>query len=158
MDILYLLDQLEEVLTSGSKVPLTNRVMVDEHEVLEILDQIRVAIPEELKAARRMTQERDTLLEEARAEAERIRRQADQQMDSMVSNHALVRAAEERAADVEDQASREAEDMRRQADAYAAHVLERLRGQLDQLSQAVDRGLRQLEAGEPDEDDRRRGR
>src|SRR5919199_6865079 len=54
MDLGYLLDQLEEVLSSGTRVPLSSRTLVDEQEVLDILDQIRVAVPEEIKAARRI--------------------------------------------------------------------------------------------------------
>src|SRR5205814_8364858 len=72
MDILYLLDQLEEVLGAGSRLPLTSRTLVDEPEILDILDQIRVSIPEEVKAGRRLTQERDQVISDARAEAERI--------------------------------------------------------------------------------------
>ena len=45
LDILYLLDQLEEVLGAGSRVPLTSRTLVDEQEILDILDQIRVSHP-----------------------------------------------------------------------------------------------------------------
>ena len=77
MDILYLLDQLEEVLGGGSRVPLTSRTLVDEQEVLDILDQIRVSIPEELTQARRVTQERDQVMAAAHAEADSILRDAD---------------------------------------------------------------------------------
>jgi cell division septum initiation protein DivIVA len=145
VDILYLLDQLEEVLGGGSRLPLTSRTLVDEQEILDILDQIRVSIPEELKAARRLTQERDQLIAEARAEAERILSDADAEAGARVAEHGLVRAAEGRAADVEERALRQAADIRREADAYAYRVLQKLREQVGQVAQTVDRGMSELE-------------
>jgi hypothetical protein len=145
VDILYLLDQLEEVLGAGSRLPLTSRTLVDEQEILDILDQIRVSIPDELTAARRLTQDRDQILADAQAEAERILRDADVQAANLVADHSLVRAAELRAADIEDRALHQAAEVRREADAYAQGVLQKLREQIAQVAQTVDRGLSELE-------------
>lgn len=145
MDILYLLDQLEEVLGAGSRLPLTSRTLVDEHEILDILDQIRVSIPDELTAARRLTQDRDQVLADAQAEAERILHEADTQAALRVADHSLVRTAEMRAADIEDRALHQAAEVRREADAYAHRVLQKLREQIAQVGQTVDRGLSELE-------------
>jgi cell division septum initiation protein DivIVA len=145
VDILYLLDQLEEVLGAGSRLPLTTRTLVDEQEILDILDQIRVSIPDELKAARRLTQEREQLIADAQAEADRILRDADAQASERVAEHHLVRTAEHRAADIEDRAMRQAADVRREADAYAYRVLQKLREQVAQVAQTVDRGISELE-------------
>src|ERR671916_655707 len=98
MDILYLLNQLEEVLGASSKLPLTSRVIVDEQEILDIIDQIRVSIPDEIKAASRVTAEREQLLADARAEADRLIREADALIADRLADHHLVRAAEVRAA------------------------------------------------------------
>ncbi len=148
VDILYLLDQLEEVLGSGSRVPLTSRTLVDEREVLDILDQIRVSIPEEIKAARRLTQERDQVIADARAESDRLLREADDEVAGRVSDHAVVRAAESRAAEIEGRAHETAERVRQEAESYAYRVLQRLRQQIDQIGQAVDRGLADLDGAE----------
>jgi len=146
VDILYLLDQLEEVLGGGSRLPLTSRTLVDEQEILDILDQIRVSIPDELKAARRMTQERDQLIADAHAEAQRILSDADAQVAERISDHSVARLAEQRAADIQERAFQQAEDVRREADAYAYKVLQKLREQIGQVSQTVDRGISELEA------------
>jgi len=145
VDILYLLDQLEEVLGGGSHLPLTSRTLVDEQEILDILDQIRVAIPDEIKAARRLTQERDQVLADARAEADRMVQEADAHVEARLAEHHLVRTAEARAAEVEDRAMAEAERMRREADAYAYRVMQHLRDQVSQVSSTVERGLHELE-------------
>jgi vacuolar-type H+-ATPase subunit H len=145
VDILYLLDQLEEVLGAGSHLPLTSRTLVDEQEILDILDQIRVSIPEEIKAARRVSQDRDQLISEARVEADRIIREAEERAAGRVAEHTLVRSAETRAAEIEDRALRTAEQVRHDAEAYAYRVLERLRDQISQVGTTVDRGLQELD-------------
>jgi cell division septum initiation protein DivIVA len=146
VDILYLLDQLEEVLGAGSRLPLTSRTLVDEQEILDILDQIRVSIPEEIKSARRVSAERDQVLADARAEAEQILHDADQHAAERVAEHALVRAAEARAAAIEERALGQAEQVRQEAEAYAYRVLQKLREQIGQVAHTVDRGLHELEA------------
>jgi cell division septum initiation protein DivIVA len=148
VDILYLLDQLEEVLGGGSRLPLTSRTLVDEQEILDILDQIRVSIPDELTAARRLTQDRDQIMTDAQAEAERVLRDADAQAANRVADHSLVRAAELRAADIEDRALHQAAEVRREADAYAYKVLQKLREHVAQVAQTVDHGLTELESRE----------
>jgi hypothetical protein len=145
VDILYLLDQLEEVLGGGSHLPLTSRTLVDEQEILDILDQIRVAIPDEIKAARRLTQERDQVLADARAEADRLVHEADAHVEARLAEHHLVRAAEVRAAEIEERALAETERMRRETEAYAYRVMQRLREQVAQISSTVERGLQELE-------------
>ena len=146
MDILYLLDQLEEVLGAGSRVPLTSRTLVDEPEVLDIIDQIRLSLPDELKDAKRLTSERDQVLADARTEADQILRDADAQAAARVNEHHLVRSAEMRAADIEDRALQQAASIRHEADAYAHRVLQKLRDQIGQLAGTVDRGIDELEA------------
>jgi hypothetical protein len=76
VDFMYLLDRLEEALVTGSRVPLMARTLVDEQECLDILDQMRVAMPTEIKEARRVIAERDHILAQAREETERIVRDA----------------------------------------------------------------------------------
>jgi len=145
VDVLYLLDQLEEVLGAGSRLPMTSRTLVDEQEILDILDQIRVSIPDELTAARRLTQDRDQIMADAQAQAERILREADVEAANRVAEHSLVGTAELRAADIEDRALHQAAEVRREADAYAQRVLQKLREQIAQVAQTVDRGLSELQ-------------
>src|SRR3712207_3086730 len=146
VDILYLLDQLEEVLKDSSKVPMTSRVLVDEQEILDIVDQIRVAIPDEIKAAHQVTRECEQLLANARGEADRLLREADAQVADRLAEHHLVRSAEGRAAQIEERAQQQGDEVRRESEAYAYRVMQRLRDQNTQLGQTVDRGLHELEA------------
>ncbi len=148
MDILYLLDRLEAVLTSGSRVPLTGKTVVDEHECLEIIDQLRVAIPEEVKQAKKLQVERERLLQEAEERASRIVAHAQEQAASMAQQHEVVKVAEARARRVLEEAEAEARDRREGADRYAAESLSELEGRLNELLSVVRNGIRALDHGE----------
>ena len=144
-----LLDRLEEVLGAGRKLPFRWGTVVDEDECLDILDQIRVAVPDEIRAARRVALEREEVIAEARAEADRLVLEAEQRVHGQVNDHALVRAAQDRAAEIEEAALRAADEVRRDADAYAARVLERLRGQVDKIDKVLVQSLAELSGEEP---------
>ena len=76
MDILQLIDRLEELFNDSRAVPLTRNVMVDEDKMLDIIDQMRIAIPEEVKKAQQLLAQRDRVMaqatEEARGQAQAI--------------------------------------------------------------------------------------
>ena len=148
VDFMYLLDRLEEALVTGSRVPLMARTLVDEQECLDILDQMRVAMPTEIKEARRVIAERDHILAQAREETERIIRGAEHRAARLVEEHALVRSAQSRALQIEEQAERESMSTREEADKYAETLLTRVQERLEQALSNVRAGLRELETGD----------
>jgi vacuolar-type H+-ATPase subunit H len=148
VDFLYLLDRLEEALVTGSRVPLTARTLVDEQECLDIIDQMRAALPSEVKYARRVVEERENLLAQAHEEAERVVRNAEMKAGRLVEDHALVRAAQTRALQIEDEAERTADEIRAEAERYAGRLLGRVTERLEQALDNVRVGLRELEAGD----------
>lgn len=148
VDFMYLLDRLEEALVTGSRVPLMARTLVDEQECLDILDQLRVAMPTEIKEARRIIAERDHILAQAREETERIIRAAEHRAGRLVEEHTVVRNAQARALQLEEQAERDSQQTREEAEQYAETVLTRVQERLDQALTQVRAGLRELEAGD----------
>jgi vacuolar-type H+-ATPase subunit H len=100
--------------------------MVDEDEILDILDQIHVNLPEEIKQARTVLAEQERLLSDANQEAARITQTAAQKAEAMMKNHELTRKAEEHGKAIVRDAQGKAEDQKRQADEYAADVMQQL--------------------------------
>lgn len=137
IDILYLVDRLEALLSKGWRVPMTSKTMIDEDEFLDIVDQMRIAIPEEIKQARKMQQDREHLIAQAQEEAARILTLAQEDAARLVNEHAVTKAAQERAAQIAQQAEAEAVATHRGADAYAAQVLSEIQARLDQVAQQV---------------------
>ena len=143
-DFLYLLDRLEEALVTGSRVPMTSRILVDEQECLDIIDQLRVALPRELKDARRVLAERDQLIAQAQEETERLMRAAELKASRLVEDHAVVRAANARALSIEERAEAEGQEIRMEAERYAQQLLQRVQERLEQALSGVKAGLREL--------------
>ncbi len=154
IDILYLVDRLEAAINKGLAVPFSAKRLIDEDECLDIIDQMRVAIPEEIRQARRVTQEKERVLAQAKEEAERVVALAQDQVSHLADQSEVVRLAVERAGQIQRQAELEAQSTREGADQYAQQVLAELQQRLDELSgqvaalqQQVNNGLGLLSKG-----------
>jgi dsDNA-specific endonuclease/ATPase MutS2 len=153
IDILQWIDQLEALLTEGWRLPFSARVVVDEHAVFEIIDQMRIRIPEELKQARRIQQQQERIIAQAKEEANRIKAQARQEAEAALSQHEQVVVAQAKAEQILERARSEAEALRQEADQYALQVLRELEAALEASLRQVRNGIkkissRQFEAGE----------
>jgi hypothetical protein len=137
IDILYLVDRLEALLSKGWRVPMTSKTMIDEDEFLDIVDQMRIAIPEEIKLAKKMQQDRERVLAQTQEEAGRILALAKEDAARLVNDHAVVKAAQEAADGIQLQAKADAASIRQGADAYATQVLGEIQGRLEQIAQEV---------------------
>lgn len=141
MDILQLIDRMEALINRGRHIPLTASMIVNEDEFLEVIDQMRIAIPEEIKAARRTQQERARILAEAQEEADRMTEEARKRISTMIDEHEFVAAARARAEQVLHQAEEQAVAMREGADEYVAQTLTQLDRQLTEIQKQVRNGL-----------------
>ncbi len=137
IDILYLVDRLEALLVKGWRVPMTSKTLIDEDEFLDIVDQMRIAIPEEIKQSKKIVQERDRVIAQAQEEAQRIATMAKEDAARLTNDHSVTKAAESRAADIEAEANAAATSIRQGADAYAAQALSDLQARLEQIAQQV---------------------
>jgi hypothetical protein len=99
-DILYLVDRLEELVGMGKRVPLSNRVMVEEEEFLALVDQLRVAVPNEIKQAQRVIKERERIIGEAQDEARDIVKAAQDRAELLISQHGVLAEARVRGEDI----------------------------------------------------------
>jgi cell division septum initiation protein DivIVA len=143
--LVELLDRLEGTIEEGKRMPLTNKVLVDAYDVLEILDQVRISLPDEVKKAEELLKERDKIISEATREGQSLRESAGEYLKSMVSKEEVVKAAEIESKRIVDEAKLEAEDIRKGASQYAADVLSKLEENLDRALEVVRRGVEELE-------------
>jgi hypothetical protein len=144
MDILQLIDRLEELFNESKSIPLTRNVMVDEDRMLDIIDQMRIAIPEEVKKAQQLLGQRDRVLAQAQEEANRTLELARQKSDQMVTKEMVAQEASRRAEQIIAQARVEAENIRADADDYAMNSLTQLHDELERISNQVSNGIRVL--------------
>ncbi|MBE7536357.1 MAG: hypothetical protein HS124_11570 [Anaerolineales bacterium] len=151
MDILQLIDRLEELFNESKSIPLTRNVMVDEDRMLDIIDQMRIAIPEEVKKAQQLLGQRDRLLAQAQEEANRTLELARQKADQLSSKELVVQEAQRRGEQILSQARAEAENTRDDANDYVIRILTQLQDELERVSNQVINGIRVVQ----DEQDRR---
>ncbi|MGB9880504.1 MAG: ATP synthase F0 subunit B, partial [Anaerolineae bacterium] len=116
MDILTLIDRLENLVNEGWRIPFTAKTIVDENAFFDLIDQMRVSIPQEIKRANDLLQERERVLATAAQEAERIVEEAREKAARLVDEHEIVAAARAEAESIKAEARREAEDICRGAD------------------------------------------
>ena len=146
MDILHLVDRLEELFNESKPIPLTHSVVVDEDRMLEIIDQIRISIPDEVKNAQQIIAQRDRVLAQAQEEANRTVKLAKNKGDDIVARDAIVEAAQIRADQLLTQARAEAEVIRSEADDYIIESLTALEAELDRLTAQARNGIASLTA------------
>lgn len=145
MDIQHLIDRLEQTLAESRRIPLTANLIVDEDRVFNIIDQLRVTLPEEVKKASRVEAEKDRILAQAQEEAERIRELAKQEAAELVRRDAIMAAAQQRADTILERARRDADTLRHESDAYVMEVLSKLEEDLLRSLSVVRNGMRKIQ-------------
>jgi vacuolar-type H+-ATPase subunit H len=152
MDVLVLIDRLEELVEDARGFPgFSNTAMVDRDAAYDLIDQMRQSIPEELKQARWIVKERQSMLDEARSESDRIVQQAREEAEKIVSEQEILRQAEKQGADMVEESRRREREIRLGVEDYADDVLGNLEDNLGRLLGAVQRGRSRLQGEESEE-------
>jgi multidrug efflux pump subunit AcrA (membrane-fusion protein) len=144
MDIQHLVDRLEELIDEGRHMPFSKFTLVDEERALEIIDQMRISIPEEIEKAARVLAQRDRILAQANEEAARLVQLARERGEQMLDREASVQAAQNRAANIVEAARQDAEGMTKDADQYVIDQLSSLDSQLTKMLAVIRKGISEV--------------
>lgn len=153
IDIIFLVERLESLIANGKKLPLTSNVVVDQNEALRLVDELRAAVPEEVRAAKRINSEGERILEKAQAESERIVARAQEQAAFLIDERGLTTVADEESRRLVAIAAADAVDIRRGADEYAISVLAGLEGEVVRTLQSIKKGIAVLDERRTDAGD-----
>ena len=93
MDALELLDELEDIIDKGAAVPFSGRCILERDELLDVLQEIKLKLPDDLKQAKWIKEERQRILQEAQAEADSIIKTAEEKIVSMVDENEITKKA-----------------------------------------------------------------
>jgi len=151
MDILQMIDRLEELLNESRPLPFTHNVIVDEDRMLDLIDQMRVSIPEEVKKAQQLMAQRDRLIAQAQEEANRTVNLARDRSNELVERDQVVQAAYTQAEQIKAQAHADGEAIRREADEYVLETLRSLEMEMERALNQVRNGIRTLQDEAPKE-------
>lgn len=144
MDIQHLVDRLEDLIDEGRHMPFSKYTMVDEERALELIDQMRISIPEEIEKAARVIAQKDRILAQANEEAARILQMTRQKGEEMLDQETSVQAARQRAQVIIDQAKQDAARIAAEADEYVVQVLRELEQKLLQNINVVRNGISEM--------------
>lgn len=133
MDILDVLNEMEELIEESTRVPLVGKILVDDELILDMVDHIRTALPEEMRQAKAVVNEREKILEDARAEAQRIITQAREELSRMAGEDELVKQAKSQAAEVIEQAKTLSREIKIGAYQFADELLTKSEQNLDAI-------------------------
>lgn len=144
MDLLSALNELEELVETSSKVPFTRKVMVEEERLLDLLDRIRTTMPEEIRQAKWIIQEREKVLGDSQKEAMRILDDVQKQIERKADDSEVVRQAKAVAEEIVAKAESVAREMREGAKGYADDILGNLQDSLGKINSQIEQGRSEL--------------
>jgi hypothetical protein len=141
MDILHLIDRLEELFNESRPIPFTHNVIVDEDRMLDLIDQMRVAIPEEVKKSQQVLAQKDRILAQAQEEANRTLAIAREKSEQLIERDVVAQSAQARADQIVAQIAADADIQRQEADKYVIDTLRKLEMELERYLNQVRNGI-----------------
>jgi len=145
MDILHLVDRLEELINKSRSIPFTSNVILDEDRMLDIIDQMRVAIPEEVKKSQQVLSQKDRVIAQAKEEADRSVSLSLLSLAMLTVRDSIVQDAKKKALQIEAEAEMRAKTTQSEADEYVAETLTNLEIALERVLNQVRNGIYILE-------------
>lgn len=155
MDIIQLVEEIEDLIENAGAVPFSKKVMVDADELYEILHDIRQNLPEEIKQANWVAEEKDRILQEAdveaqtiakaaHTEAENIIKNARSKAEEMVSDHQIVNEARTQAQSIQASAEQAARNMQLQSISYVDELLSKSQENLQRVLSVIEENRDEL--------------
>jgi len=152
MDILHLIDRLEELFNDGSALPFMKKVAIDEDKLLDLIDQLRLSIPDEIKKAQAILNQKERVLAQAQEEANRTVTLAKEQASNLVEKDIIVQEARRVADELIRKAQDETKIIKIEADQYAIDSLDHLEIELSKILAQVRNGMISLKEGQQSND------
>ena len=127
MELLELLEQMEEIIESGTGIPFSGgKCLINRDEVLEIIQEIRLRLPDDMKHAKRIVEEKMRILSDAQQEAENILNNAEKRIAALVDEHVITKKAYEQAEVIISNAKKNAREIRLGTREYADGILNKV--------------------------------
>ena len=134
MKIFELLDEIEEIIETGTSFPLTGKIIVDGHEVLEIVREIRMELPDEIQQAQWIKGERQRILDEAKEEYENVLKEARIQAEQLIEDDDITVKAKKRADEIMRTAEANVKNLKLSAFEYVDNILYNFQSKVDGLN------------------------
>lgn len=144
MEIFTLLENLEELMESGQKVPFSTKIMVDIEEFREILEEIRLKLPDDLKQAKWVKEERQRIMADAENEANSLLKEAEGKIINMVDEHVITKQALAQKEEIIENANKVSKEISNGTKEYADSILQKVEEVLKETLELVHTNRREL--------------
>lgn len=137
MELLRLIEEIEDLVEESSGIPFGNKVFVDKKQFLEIIKEIRLQLPDEIKQAEWINTERQRILAEAQQEADAIVENTKSYMQEQVEESEVLKEAQKQAEKIIEQSQNTSKEIRRGAKEYADNILGKVQSDLRKISEVI---------------------
>ena len=144
MEIFTLLETLEDMIDRSKSVLFSDKCIVDKEEILEIIKEIRLKLPDELKQAKWVKEERQRILVEAQNEADEIIKEAENRIISMIDEHEITRKAYEKKVEIIETANEMSREITKGTKDYADNVLSGIEVALEEALKVIQNNRKEL--------------
>lgn len=145
MEIFTLLETLEDLLERSRNLPFSAKSVVDKDEMLDLIKEIRIKLPDELKQAKWVKEERQRILVEAQKEADDIVKEAENRIISMIDEHEITRKAYEQKAEIIETANEMSREISKGTKDYADNILQGIEVALQDALQIIQNNRKELQ-------------
>jgi len=136
--LLDYLDQIEDILDASKSVPFSNKISVEKERVYDVMNEIRLNLPTEIRHAQRIIEDHDKIIADARAKAAGILKEAEDEAKLLTNEHEIFRRANEQATDLIEESKKNARDLRLNAVDYCDELLEKTEGMIKDTMENID--------------------
>ena len=144
MEIFTLLETIEDMLKNSKEVPFTHKAIIDNEEEIDIIKEIRLKLPEELKQAKVIKEEHDRIISKANEEASEIVKEAENRIISMIDEHEITRKAYEQKNKIIENANDMAREISNGTKAYADNILAGVQVTLEDALKVIENNRREV--------------
>ena len=137
MDVVELLAELEEVIEKGIEFPIIKRTILDKEKLLDIINDISLSIPEEIREAKAINEDRERILADAHRQAEAKIKETEHKVVSLIDEHEITRKANEKANEIIEKAQKEAKEIRLSSLKYADDLLARVERDVKEINDRI---------------------
>ena len=137
MDVVELLAELEETIEKGIEIPIIKKSFLDKEKLLDIINDISLSIPEEIRNAKTITADRERILADAQKQADMKIKEAEHRAISLIDEHEITRKANETAEEIIEKAKKESKEIRLASLKYADDMLSRVERDINEISNRI---------------------
>ena len=137
MDIVELLAELEELIEKGIEIPIIKKTFLDKEKLLDIINDISLSIPEEIREAKAINEDREKILSDAQRLADAKIKEAEHKVVSLIDEHEITRKATENTSVIIEKAQKEAKEIRLASLEYADDMLARVERDVNEINSRI---------------------